>query len=327
MNRRGLITGLVFIILLLVGGGIYLGAKNKDIEQQPETNTNTTTTIPSEPEATEWKSYGYSELGYSFKLPAKYTVHVENPGGPYSRSMLQLLTTSIGDMNSGPSDIIFSVDSGSSLEDGLKRITGSEAFGGTMGVLVTNQKQNRINGRVWTSFNLGVAQSEIQYATYANGRLYTVDGNKDNDELIRQVIATFDFSVNDYPASTDQDRNGNYIGSIKSISTAGARSSLVIDYVQWISPCSDSDSCPDNYKIVNDNPKLRTFPIAQDAQVLLATYSHNEDGGFKSGEGVSLATFINVFNNPTPMYPAKNLLYWITLRSGVVTSIEEQYQP
>jgi len=119
---------------------------------------------------------------------------------------------------------------------------------------------------------------------------------------------------------------------LKSISTQNGTSSLVIDYVQWISPCvadASTSYCMNGYAVVNSNSQLRTFPIASDVQVKLQTYSitHDSSGNFNWNQIVPLTVLAEALNNQTGMYPAKNLLYWITLNKGVVTDITEQYQP
>ena len=81
------------------------------------------------------------------------------------------------------------------------------------------------------------------------------------------------------------------------------------------------------YDVVNSNSLLRTFTISNNVQIKLQTYSNNTYGNFNWNQIISLPTFTNALNNPTGMYPAKNLLYWITLSNGVVTDITEQYQP
>jgi hypothetical protein len=125
------------------------------------------------------------------------------------------------------------------------------------------------------------------------------------------------------------------IGSIKNIYQKGGKYYLDIDYVQWI---SDEKTCVDRYSefnndycIVNDNPLLRTFSISDDVKVELQTYSHDASGGYVWNQVVPLSTFAIALNNSyvvmNPEYPARDLLYWVTLVGGVVTNISEQYQP
>jgi hypothetical protein len=121
--------------------------------------------------------------------------------------------------------------------------------------------------------------------------------------------------------------SGGYIGHIKTLSS----SNLTIDKVIWLN-CNDSDSdtgdCPNGYKLdKGDDLSLMKFDVSSDVQVRLATYSHNKDGSFMFGQKVSLAEFIKIFNNPTPEYPAKDLLFQIVLKDNKVIKIQEQYQP
>ncbi len=128
------------------------------------------------------------------------------------------------------------------------------------------------------------------------------------------------------------DVNGRHLGKIISI-TDQSQPSLSIDYVQWTS-CSDDD-CPNGYRIKNDNPKIRTFPIVSNPDVKLQTFGWDSTGNFDYDQHISFAGFVEIFANPRqfnnatgiPSYDPKKLYYWITLKDGAVIEIEEQYQP
>lgn len=139
---------------------------------------------------------------------------------------------------------------------------------------------------------------------------------------------------NTQTAELNNDVDGRYIGSIKGISLKNGINSLVIDYVQWISPCVPNpsiDYCLNGYTVKNDNPLLRTFPISKDVQVKLQTYSHDASGNLSWNQIVPFSEFAIALNNSYvemhPVYMARSILYWITLNNGVVVDITEQYQP
>lgn len=118
-------------------------------------------------------------------------------------------------------------------------------------------------------------------------------------------------------SETNDASNGKYIGYIKSISTKDGKGSLVIDYVQWINCTSDSSgSCPDDYKIVNNNPLLRTFPISDNVTVTI-----NVDARPVVS---SLPSLISTINN---LHSGNGDLCNIILNNGVVTDITEVYTP
>jgi len=120
------------------------------------------------------------------------------------------------------------------------------------------------------------------------------------------------------------DVNGQHIGYIKNLTDTDGAYSMTINYVQWTS-CKN---CPDDYSLTNTNTKLRTFPIAANAAVLLQTYSHGAtNGNFNWNQMVSLSDFAAIFAHPMNDYTATRLLYWITIKNGTVTNIVEQYQP
>ncbi len=126
--------------------------------------------------------------------------------------------------------------------------------------------------------------------------------------------------------TASQDRNGDYVGEIKSIAYTHSSYSLSIDYVQWISPCAD---CPNNFKIINANPKIRTFPVSENADVRVISLP---DYGINLNQKVSLDTFIGLMDGTKQTeelgftyYPS--VLYKITLKDGIVTAIRAQYLP
>lgn len=150
----------------------------------------------------------------------------------------------------------------------------------------------------------------------------------------------------------NQDKNGEHLGYIKSISTANDKYSLKIDYIQWINCSYDekTDSCNNGFEIVNSNPLVRTFPISGKAIVEMQTLCHHtsgiDKGNFKSCE-ISLIQLKAMIDGtivpssdlyiPTSdgadesIYAVSatdsGLPFSITLRNGVVTKIAEQYIP
>jgi hypothetical protein len=86
----------------------------------------------------------------------------------------------------------------------------------------------------------------------------------------------------------------------------------------------DESPPPNDYYIVNDNPRLRTLPIASDAQLLIIDWSDCCDT-FIDGD-IGLLRDALVSGDPTGAYrPASP--FWITVESGSIATIEEQYLP
>jgi hypothetical protein len=79
-----------------------------------------------------------------------------------------------------------------------------------------------------------------------------------------------------------------------------------------------------DYYIQNDNPRLRTMPVASDAGVRYlpvgSASTELVDGDLDAWLDAVLET------NPTD-YGGKDVPWWFTTRDGVVTRIEQQYLP
>ena len=87
---------------------------------------------------------------------------------------------------------------------------------------------------------------------------------------------------------------------------------------------------PNDYYIVNDNPKLRELPIADDVRISVFDWNNCCD----TQVIIDVATFAEVMANPSGFIEMDGALYygvlspyWLTLEGGVVTGIEEQYLP
>lgn len=83
------------------------------------------------------------------------------------------------------------------------------------------------------------------------------------------------------------------------------------------------DEVVDGYYIVNDNPRLRTLPVADDVEVVYVPEGNCcelQPGNIDAWLEAVLAT------NPTD-YPGTNVPWWFTVEGGQVTRIEQQYLP
>jgi hypothetical protein len=86
---------------------------------------------------------------------------------------------------------------------------------------------------------------------------------------------------------------------------------------------------PNDYYIVNDNPALRTVPLAPNARLVLLDWKHCCDQTF---DGV-LSDFADAVNGDAEMtvdghvYKGPMSPYWLIARDGQIVRIEEQYLP
>lgn len=130
---------------------------------------------------------------------------------------------------------------------------------------------------------------------------------------------------------------------------------LVADFAQWLTGeeaaraayedgviGSIEEGVPNDYYIRNVNTRLRTFPIAGDVQIWLATAAE----GPVIMVPVDLETWLGLFNDGAPWDPdagevppgepphfdyfgagSVHAPYWLTIRDGEVIAIEHQYTP
>lgn len=119
---------------------------------------------------------------------------------------------------------------------------------------------------------------------------------------------------------------------IKKATQSGSASTIVADYAQLLTGDAaavaatahgDESPPPNDYYIVNDNPKLRTLPVRSDATVKLTTKSDGTTVG-PSGYSVTLTKFVQLYNSTPAIHAAP---YHITLTDGTVSAITEQYVP
>jgi hypothetical protein len=85
---------------------------------------------------------------------------------------------------------------------------------------------------------------------------------------------------------------------------------------------------PNDYYIVNDNPKLRTVPLAPEAPLVLLDWNHCCDQTFDG----DLTDFAKAFAEGEltvdgHLYKGNVSQYWLIVKSGVIVKIEEQYLP
>lgn len=106
-----------------------------------------------------------------------------------------------------------------------------------------------------------------------------------------------------------------------------------IDYVLFLSGAEaiaaatahgDESPPPNDYYVVNDNPKIREFPIRSGIPVTVVT---NADGTSDAeGHTITLDEWVAALSGPNGG-AFRATIYWITITDGTVTAIEAQYVP
>jgi hypothetical protein len=80
---------------------------------------------------------------------------------------------------------------------------------------------------------------------------------------------------------------------------------------------------PNDYFIVNDNPKLRTVPVADGVKIHVYDWSTCCD----TYTSISYDDFAGYISTPTDDFHGTLSPYWLTVRGGSIVKIEEQYLP
>jgi len=88
----------------------------------------------------------------------------------------------------------------------------------------------------------------------------------------------------------------------------------------------DPEDVPNDYYIVNENPRLRTAPVAESVTVMVL------GGGGEWSPDLSPIDFVALPAHLSASPPGEGTAlssspYWLTVASGVITDIEEQYLP
>lgn len=112
---------------------------------------------------------------------------------------------------------------------------------------------------------------------------------------------------------------GQYLGYIKKAYTKNGKNYIDIDYIVWI----DDPSMPNNFRIQNDNPLIRTFEVSPNAKITLLS---------ATDPAVSFPGDFEVFtllDDPNFEYARwySGAPYTITLDGDIITEITMRYTP
>jgi len=119
------------------------------------------------------------------------------------------------------------------------------------------------------------------------------------------------------------------------VSTRGADDAdyLTLDYIQFLTgdeattaaaEHGDESPPPNDYYVVNDNPRLREFPVAPGITVRVVA---NADGAVTpGGYDMDLDDWLAAITGPDANAYLANF-YWVTITDDTITAIEQQYLP
>lgn len=137
-------------------------------------------------------------------------------------------------------------------------------------------------------------------------------------------------------AMTDEDTDGKKFGYIEAVYIFNHVPYLEINYARMLygeeaAKAAKAEEGVEqldmDYYISDHNPKLRTFEIADNPQIIMHTSQMSSEG--KIGpKKFSFNDFMNIFNSDDKH--SKQMIaspYWIVLKGKKVVKIEEQYLP
>lgn len=140
-------------------------------------------------------------------------------------------------------------------------------------------------------------------------------------------------SETESPTPTAQLEDGRHFGSIRSIDVEAQTMRFDLAYFltgeeanEAAAEHGDEVPVPNDYYIVNDNPRLRTLDVDPDVEVWVIDWADCCDG--IEGEVQPFVDAFETRHHPwDAMYQGREAPYWITVEDGAVVKIEVQYLP
>ena len=118
---------------------------------------------------------------------------------------------------------------------------------------------------------------------------------------------------------------------VKKVSTGGG-GSVRFDLAYFLRGQAASDAAkahgdpfppPNDYYIVNDNPRLRTLAVSPDVVVHAYDWKHCCD----AYTTISFADWASHVKSPSLQWHGTDSPWWIVVKGGVIVKIEEQFLP
>jgi len=141
-----------------------------------------------------------------------------------------------------------------------------------------------------------------------------------------------------HPVPTNSQTHAAYINKIYQ---ENGKTFVTVDYIQWFegeaankvflehNKDSGLDEAPDQYYILNENSKLRTFEVTDDALVYMQIYNKSgnlDDLDVNWNEQISLNKFREAFAD-SDIFDLGVYPYHLTIENNKVVKIVQQYIP
>lgn len=138
----------------------------------------------------------------------------------------------------------------------------------------------------------------------------------------------------DAPAQASAESTERRFCFVKSVRWEGATALVTVDYAEILNGDAaaaaatahgDESPPPNDYYIVNDNPKLREFPA--DKNLTVKVVSQSGGGVVTEGYGMALGAWCDVLAGMSADDFVTNRPYWITIKKSTIVALEEQFLP
>jgi hypothetical protein len=138
-------------------------------------------------------------------------------------------------------------------------------------------------------------------------------------------------SASESPSSAPALEDGRYFVFVKKLHGTPPDATMTFDLAylltgdaanQAAADHGDETPVPNDYYIVNDNPRLRTMPVSPTVQIDPIDWTNCCEP-----TSVPYADWAASLTHPTDALLGTQVPYWITVTDGQIVTIEEQYLP
>jgi hypothetical protein len=138
-------------------------------------------------------------------------------------------------------------------------------------------------------------------------------------------------SQSEAPSSTPAMDDGRYFVFVKKLHGTPPDATMTFDLAYFLTGDAaneaaaengDETPVPNDYYIVNDNPRLRTMPVSPTVQINAIDWTNCCEP-----TSVPYTDWAASLTHPTDALLGTQVPYWITVTDGQIVTIEEQYLP
>jgi len=180
---------------------------------------------------------------------------------------------------------------------------------------------------------LASAERRLAEIAESAGALAGTDDSQETTPAEPAEAEPADEEIDAEPGAEAEAESGRVPAIVTDVRTTGGVHYVTLDYIQFLTgdeaaaaaaARGDESPPPNGYYIVNENPRLREFPVRNGIAVHVV-YAPS-GGSVPEGLTVPLADWVAAMPGPSGAY-YRIPFYWVTLTDGTVTALEQQYLP